>query len=87
MKLTDRSKHGEDFWLRINQTADGKGYFVAGKEHSSIVRPDGTAGQPGEREAGRGTRWSRGAVGVEQSGFAEYGELRARWGRSTPFVA
>ncbi len=41
VKLTDRTKHGEDFWPTINQTADGKVYLVAGKEHSSIVRVDG----------------------------------------------
>lgn len=41
MKLTERTKHGEDFWPTLNQTADGKVYLVAGKEHSSIVRLEG----------------------------------------------
>ena len=35
------SGNTEMFWPTLNQTSDGEIYFIAGKEHSSILRVDG----------------------------------------------
>ena len=41
MTISGVSFEDEHFWPSIDQTADGKIYLVAGKEHSSILRLDG----------------------------------------------